>query len=161
VDCNRRISAKDCIMKPGALPIPPWPRHASNGAFCRAERALLKPMLVGAAEVWFAIRNRNAAKIGTLIILLETCLRISPNSRSSPNRVRTGCHHSQRSTPCSRKLQPLFVSLFMRYELRCYPDCGVERACAVMKAGTLHARLMLTRQTSQTTSIGLHDAGSR
>ena len=39
------ISAKDRIMKSGAVPILPRPRHAANGAFCRAERALLKPML--------------------------------------------------------------------------------------------------------------------
>jgi hypothetical protein len=39
------IGAKDRVMKPGTLPVFPRPHHAADGAFCRAERAFLIPML--------------------------------------------------------------------------------------------------------------------
>src|SRR5882762_8701234 len=99
-----------------------------------------------------------------LVIFPEPRLRISANSRSLPDRVRTGRHSRQPSSWCSRKPQLLFVSLFMQVHAggpRCYPDCGVVRSCAAMEDITLAIYVIVTRQTSRTTSSGLQCADSR
>jgi len=67
------IGAKDRIMKPAHFQSFPRPHHAANGVFpsrragpFETNASLERPSLAH-------IRKRNAAIVGTLIILLETC----------------------------------------------------------------------------------------